>query len=107
MVDRMYIGRIPNVGATALTGLGLCFPILMLISAFSAFAGAGGAPLMAIELGKGNREKAEKILGNATSTLLCFSVLLTISFMTFKEPLLYMFGASPDTIVYSLEYLNI
>lgn len=107
MVDRMYIGRMADVGANALTGLGLSFPIIMLISAFSAFAGAGGAPLMAIELGRGNREKAEKILGNAVSILITFSVVLTFAFMAFKEPVLYAFGASDTTIVYALEYLDI
>lgn len=107
IVDRIYIGHIPEIGATALTGLGICFPILMLISAFSAFAGSGGAPLAAIQLGKGNRVKAEKILSNAFTMLLIFSVILTIVFIVFKKPLLYAFGASDDTIVYAMEYLEI
>ena len=107
IVDRMYIGHIPNVGAKALTGLGVCFPILMLISAFTAFVGMGGAPLASIELGKGDRARAERILGNGTTVLLCFSVILTTVFSLAKEPLLYMFGASDETIVYSLQYLNI
>lgn len=107
IVDRMYIGRIPKVGATALTGLGVCFPIITLIAAFSAFVGAGGAPLASIQLGKGNREKAEKVLGNGVVILITFSILLTAFFMIFKEPLLYAFGASKDTIVYSMDYLNI
>ena len=75
IVDRMYIGHIPGEGAQALTGLGVSFPIIMIISAFSAFAGAGGAPLAAIELGRGNREGAEKILGSAITMLLAFSVI--------------------------------
>lgn len=107
IVDRMYIGHIPEVGAKALTGVGICFPILMLISAFSAFVGSGGAPLASIELGKGNPNEAEKILGNGTTVLLCFSVILTIVFMIFKEPFLYAFGASDETIVYALEYITI
>ncbi len=107
IVDRIYIGHIPDIGATALTGLGICFPILMLISAFSAFAGAGGAPLAAIELGKGDRIKAEKILNNAFTMLLAFSVILTTLFMIFKRPLLYAFGASDDTIIYAMQYLEI
>lgn len=107
IVDRMYIGHIPEVGTKALTGLGIAFPILMLISAFSAFVGAGGAPLASIQLGKGNREEAEKILGNGTTMLLAFSVILTIVFMIFKEPLLYAFGASNETIVYALQYITI
>lgn len=107
IVDRMYIGHIPEVGAKALTGVGICFPILMLISAFSAFVGSGGAPLASIQLGKGNFKEAEKILGNGTTVLLCFSVILTIVFMIFKEPFLYTFGASDETIVYALEYISI
>lgn len=107
MVDRMYIGHMPGDGATALTGLGVCLPILVLVSAFSSFAGAGGAPLAAIELGKGNKEKAEKILGNATSMLIICSVVLTLFFGIFKEPILYAFGASPETIGFALDYINI
>lgn len=107
MVDRMYIGHMPETGATALTGLGVCLPILVLISAFSSFAGAGGAPLAAIELGKGNKDKAEKILGNATTMLIACSVVLTLVFGIFKDPILYAFGASDETIGFALDYLNI
>lgn len=107
IVDRMYIGHIPGEGAQALTGLGVSFPIIMIISAFSAFAGAGGAPLAAIELGRGNREGAEKILGNAITMLLTFSVILTVLFQIFKRPLLYLFGASDNTIEYACNYLGI
>ncbi len=107
MVDRMYIGHIPEVGATALTGLGVCLPIIVLISAFSAFAGMGGAPLAAIELGKGDKQRAEKILGNAVTILLVFTIILTIFFSIFKEPILYAFGASDETIEYALAYINI
>ena len=107
IVDRMYIGRIAEVGDLALTGVGLTFPILMLISAFSAFVGAGGAPLAAIQLGKGNKEKAEQILGNGVTVLLFFSVVLTAFFAIFKTPLLYMFGASDKTIVYAEQYISI
>lgn len=107
IVDRMYIGHIPEIGAKALTGLGICFPILMLISAFSAFVGSGGAPLAAIQLGKGNKDEAEKILGNGVTMLIAFSIILTIGFMVFKEPFLYAFGASDETIVYALQYLSI
>lgn len=107
IVDRIYIGHIPEVGATALTGLGICFPILMLISAFSAFVGMGGAPLAAIELGKENRDGAEQILGNGVTVLLFLSVLLTVIFAVFKTPLLYAFGGSSSTVVYATQYLNI
>lgn len=107
IVDRMYIGHIEEVGSIALTGVGVCFPIITLISAFSSFVGAGGAPLTAIQLGRKNREGAEKILGNGVTILACFSIVLTVFFMLFKEPLLYKFGASDDTIVYALQYLDI
>lgn len=107
IVDRMYIGHIPETGTMALTGLGICFPILTLISAFSAFAGSGGAPLAAIELGKGKKERAEKILGNAFTMLLTFSVILTIVFQLLKEPVLYAFGASDATIGYAMDYIGI
>lgn len=107
IVDRMYIGHIPEIGSTALTGLGVCFPILMLISAFSAFVGSGGAPLASIQLGKGNKNEAEKILGNGVTMLLAFSIILTFGFMLFKEPLLYAFGASESTYTYANQYLSI
>lgn len=107
IVDRMYIGHIPDVGYLALTGVGLTFPIIMLISAFTAFIGAGGAPLASIALGKGDRNRAEQILGNSVSTLLVFSVILTIFFMLYKHPLLYLFGASDRTISYGTDYLRI
>ena len=107
IVDRMYIGHIPDVGFAALTGVGVTLPIIMIISAFSSFIGAGGAPLAAIALGKGDREKAEKILGNGVIMLLFFSVALCLFFMAFKRPLLYMFGASDQTISYAERYITI
>lgn len=107
IVDRIYIGNIPGTGALALTGVGVTFSIIMLISAFSAFAGMGGAPLASIRLGAGDREGAEKILGNSFAMLLFLSVTLTAGFLMFKEPLLYMFGASDATIQYSLDYITI
>lgn len=107
IVDRMYIGHIPEIGSAALTGLGVCFPILMLISAFSAFVGSGGAPLASIQLGKRNKEEAEKILGNGVTMLLTFSIILTALFMLYKEPLLYAFGASENTYTYANQYLSI
>ena len=79
----------------------------MLISAFSAFIGAGGAPLASIALGKGDKERAEKILGNGVSVLLIFSISLTIIFMIFKRPLLFLFGASDQTITYAVNYLSL
>lgn len=107
VVDRIYIGNIPGTGALALTGVGVTFSILMLIAAFSAFAGMGGAPLASIRLGAGDRDGAEKILGNSFLMLLFLSATLTIGFLIFKEPLLYAFGASEATIQYSLEYITI
>ncbi len=107
MVDRMYIGHMPETGAVALTGLGVCLPIIVLISAFSAFAGMGGAPLAAIQLGKGDKKQAEKILGNAVTMLFICSLVLTLFFSMFKEPVLYAFGASDETIGYALSYLDI
>ena len=107
IVDRIYIGHIEEVGREALTGLGVTFPILMLISAFTAFAGMGGAPLASIHLGAGDREGAEKILGNSTTLLLCLAAVLTTLFSVVKEPLLMAFGASEDTIGYALDYISI
>ena len=107
IVDRMYIGHIPDIGPVALTGVGVTMPVIMLISAFSAFIGAGGAPLAAIALGKGDKDRAEKILGNGVSILLFFSAVLILFFMIFKRPLLYMFGASEQTIDYALRYITI
>lgn len=107
MVDRIYIGHIPDVGAEALAGLGLSLPVILLIQAFSSLAGMGGAPQASIQLGKGNREAAEKILGNSVTMLLGFAVLLTVGFYFVKEPLLYLFGASDATIHYAQDYLNI
>lgn len=107
LVDRIYIGHIKGVGMEALTGVGVTFPIIILISAFSAFAGAGGAPLASIWLGKGDRKRAEKILGNGVTMLLFFSVILMLFFFVFKRPLLYMFGASDATIGYADRYISV
>lgn len=107
IVDRIYIGHIAGYGDMALTGVGITFPIITIISAFSAFAGMGGAPLASIRLGKKEYEGAEKILGNCTSLLLLFSVLLTAFFMVFKTPVLYAFGASDNIIGYAESYITI
>ncbi len=107
VVDRMYIGNMPGTGALALTGVGVTFPIIMLVSAFAAFAGMGGAPLASIQLGAGNRDGAEKIMGNSFSLLLGLSVILTVGFSLFKEPILYAFGASDAIIGYALDYIGI
>lgn len=107
IVDRIYIGRIPGVGAVALTGVGVTFPIITIISAFSGFASGGGAPLTAIALGQGDRKRAERILGNCVSMLLFFTVILMAFFFVFQKPLLYVFGASDNTIGYSSTYISI
>ncbi|MBQ2935694.1 MAG: MATE family efflux transporter [Lachnospiraceae bacterium] len=107
IVDRIYIGHIEGVGMEALTGVGVTFPIITLISAFSAFVGAGGAPLAAIWLGKGEKQKAEKILGNGVTMLIIFTVVLMLFFYSFKRPLLYLFGASDATIGYASDYISI
>ncbi|MBQ8263673.1 MAG: MATE family efflux transporter [Oscillospiraceae bacterium] len=107
LVDKIYIGHIEGVGALALTGMGLCTPIILVVSAFAAFAGSGGAPLAAMELGRGDREKASRILNNAFLMLLAFSVVLSAALMCLREPLLRFFGASDDTISYADSYLRI
>ncbi len=107
LVDRMYIGHIPDVGQLALTGVGLTLPALQIISAFSALVGNGGAPLAAISLGKGDRERAERILGNGFVTLIAFSVTLTALFMAIRRPFLYMVGASDATYPYANDYIVI
>lgn len=107
MVDRIYIGHIPGAGAQALTGLGISLPVILLIQAFSSLAGMGGAPQASIQLGRGDRARAEKILGNSVAMLAVFAVVLTVGFYLFKTSLLYLFGASDSTIIYALDYLNI
>ena len=107
MVDRIYIGHIPEVGTTALTGVGVTFPIIMIISAFASLISAGGAPRISISLGKNDKETANKILGNSFVALLLISITLTIVILSFSEPMLMMFGASNDTISYALDYINI
>ena len=107
VVDRIYIGHMKDVGTAALTGVGLCVPIITLISAFTMLVAQGGAPRAAIEMGKGDIKRAEKILGNCFVLLLLFSVILTTVFSIFGEVLLMFFGASEDTIIYALPYMKI
>ena len=107
MVDRMYIGHIPEVGSAALTGVGVCFPIIMIISAFAYLFGMGGAPRASIFMGKKDNDTAEKILGNCTTSLMIIAVLLTVLVLIFQEPLLYLFGASENTIGYAMDYMII
>lgn len=107
MVDRMYIGHIPEVGATALTGVGVCFPLIMLVSAFSALVAMGGAPRASIMLGKQEKEEAERILGNCTAATFISGIVLTIVFLIFGRDMLLLFGASENTIEYAAAYIQI
>jgi putative MATE family efflux protein len=107
IVDRIYIGHIPETGATALTGVGVCMPLILIVSAFAALVGFGGAPLASIHLGKRETDAAEKILGNCFTMQLLISAVLTALLLFFNRPLLLAFGASGNTIGYALEYMNI
>ena len=107
IVDRIYIGHIPEVGGTALTGVGLFTPILMLITAFAMLAGAGGAPRAAIAMGKGDKETAEKIVGNCFTVLMILAVILTAGFWFSAPTLLRFFGGSDATLPYALTYSRI
>ncbi len=107
MVDRMYIGHIPNVGADALTGVGVTMPVIMAISAFAALVSMGGAPRAAIMMGRKDHAQAEKILGNCTGILLVLAVVLTVVFQLFGRQILLLFGASENTIGYAWDYMQI
>ena len=107
IVDRIYIGHIPEIGASALTGVGLFASIMMFITAFSMLAGAGGAPLASIALGKNDKEHAEKIMTNSFSLLLIFAVVLTVVIYIFAPTLLTLFGASEVTLPYAVDYARI
>ena len=107
MVDRMFIGRIPDIGALALTGVGVTFPIIILIAAFAALVSMGAAPRASIMLGKGEIQEAEKILGNAFSATIVVSIILTTIILIFSKDILLLFGASNDTIAYAKSYIDI
>ncbi len=107
IVDRIYIGRMEDVGALALTGVGVCLPLIMTNMAFAALAGMGGAPRASMQLGKGELKSAEKTLGNSTFLLIVFSAVITAVYIIFGEQLLYLVGASENTIGYAYEYLSI
>lgn len=106
IVDRIFIGRMEN-GEVAMAGVGVAFPIIIIITACSYLIGMGGGPLAAIKMGEQNNDEAEKIMSNSFSVLVILAILLTIGFKIGKEPLLWMFGASESTIRYSMDYLNI
>lgn len=107
IVDRIYIGHMQDIGTEALTGVGLCLPVITLISAFTMLVAQGGAPRAAIEMGRGENDKAEKILGNCFCLLIVFAIMLTAVFSAFGSKLLMFFGASEDTIIYALPYMQI
>lgn len=107
IVDRIYIGHIAGIGTLALTGVGVCFPIITLITAFSSLIGMGGAPQASIRMGEKNMDEAERILGNCFAALLLLAVTLTAVFLIGGRTFLRLFGASGDTLPYAMKYLNI
>ncbi|RFZ77719.1 MATE family efflux transporter [Lacrimispora amygdalina] len=107
IIDRIYIGRIPENATLALTGLGLCLPIISMVIAFANLFGMGGAPLCSIERGRGNTEEAEKIMGNSFVLLIIFGIILTALGLVLKKPMLYLFGASDKTYPFADQYISI
>lgn len=107
IVDRIYIGHIPEVGALALTGVGVCLPLIMIVSAFAALVGSGGSPRASIFMGRGDNDMAEKILGNCFALQVIISVVLIFVLFTSNRGMLLSFGASEKTIEYAVDYMNI
>jgi len=107
IVDRIYIGHMPEVGALALTGLGVTYPLIIAISAFSALIFMGGTPRASIKMGEGDYEGAEKIMGNSFILLVIISIILTVLGLIFDRQLLMLFGASENTIEYAYNYMQI
>ena len=107
IVDRIYIGHIPKVGAMALTGVGVCMPIIMIVTAFAALVGNGGAPRASIFMGKGEHSSAEKTLGNCFTLQIQISIVLTVILLLGNRTFLMAFGASKNTITYAVNYMNI
>ena len=107
VVDRMYVGYIPETGTVALTALGVCVPIITLVSSFAQLVSSGAAPLASIQLGSGQKSRAEQILGNSFTAMLLMAVALTAVLLIFTEPILKVFGASEVTMPYAAAYLRI
>lgn len=107
IVDRIYIGHIPEIGALALTGVGVCMPLIMIVSAFAALVGNGGAPRATIYMGKEDKASAEKTLGNCFLVQIIISIILTIVLLVWNRDFLLAFGASENTIGYAVDYMNI
>lgn len=107
LVDRMYIGHIADIGSLALTGVGVCAPLILLIAAFAALVFMGGAPRVSMLMGKGENEQAERVMGNCFTLLVGLSILLTIVISIWDRDLLLLFGASENTVGYAEEYMRI
>lgn len=107
IVDRIYIGHIPETGAAALTGVGVCMPLIMIVSAFAVLVGYGGGPRASIFMGKGDNESAEKTLGNCFTAQIIISVILTAVLLIWNREFLLAFGASENTVEYGVQYMNI
>ena len=107
IIDRIYIGNIPVEGSVALAGVGVCGPIVTLLSSFGTLIGLGGSILMAMRMGEGNMKRAKQILSNSFITLVALSVILTVFFLLMKDKLLMWFGASETTFVYADTYMTV
>ena len=107
IVDRIYIGHMPGDGDLALTGVGICMPLIMVVSAFAALIGAGGGPRASISMGKGDNDTAEKIMGSCLTLQILIALVLTALLLGFNRPFLLAFGASENTIGYAVDYMNI
>ena len=107
IIDRVYIGHIPGEGSMALTGVGVCMPLILIIAAFAALVGSGGSPRASIYMGKGDHDTAEKILTGCLSLQIIVSIILTVILLIWNKDLLLMFGASENTITYATAYMNI
>lgn len=107
IVDRMFVGNIPEIGSISLAGVGVCGPVVTMISAFAFLVGVGGAPLMGIALGSGNRPKAQRIVANCFALIVGISVVVTILALALREPMLRLFGASDVTYPYAESYFTV
>ena len=107
IVDRVFIGHMPGDGDLALTGIGICFPLIMLISAFAVLVSGGGAPRASIAMGRGDSEEAERILGSCLTLQICISALLTVALLLWNRDFLLAFGGSENTIEYAVSYMNV
>lgn len=107
MVDKIFVGHMPGDGDLALAGLGICLPLILIVSAFSALIASGGAPRASIEMGKGNREEAERIMGSCATLLVLLALALTAVMLLFNREILMLFGASENIIDYAVDYMNI